>query len=35
MILVNAPKLGSSAPRYYYPGNPRSYYVGLKIGLGR
>jgi iron complex outermembrane receptor protein len=31
MILVNAPSFGGSAPRYYYPGNPRNYIVGFKV----
>jgi len=29
MILVNAPSFGSAEPRYYYPGLPRNYSVGL------
>jgi iron complex outermembrane receptor protein len=32
MILVNAPSFGNSAPRYYYPGLPRNYYVNVKVG---
>ncbi len=32
MILVNAPSFGDSAPRYYYPGLPRNYYVSMKVG---
>ena len=35
MILVNAPALGTTPPRYYYPGNPRSFYAGLRIGFRR
>jgi iron complex outermembrane receptor protein len=31
MILVNAPSFGGSAPRYYYPGLPREFYVGLRM----
>ena len=31
MILVNAPSFGSTAPRYYYPGEPRSFYVAIII----
>lgn len=31
MILVNAPSFGGSAPRYYYPGRPRSFVLGLKL----
>jgi len=33
MILVNAPSFGGNAPRYYYPGMPRNYYLSLKIGF--
>ena len=33
MILVNAPSFGSSAPRYYYPGEPRRFYVSLVFGF--
>jgi len=32
MILVNAPSFGGSAPRYYYPGLPRNYYVSVMVG---
>jgi iron complex outermembrane recepter protein len=32
MLAVNAPAFGSSQPRYYYPGNPRNYYVSVLIG---
>lgn len=32
MILPNAGSFGGSAPRYYYPGLPRNYYGGIKIG---
>jgi iron complex outermembrane receptor protein len=35
MILENAPKLGTTPPRYYYPGNPRSFYVGVSVGIGK
>jgi iron complex outermembrane receptor protein len=35
MVLVNAPQLGTATPRYYYPGNPRSFYAGLKISSGK
>jgi iron complex outermembrane receptor protein len=31
MIIVNAPSFGGSAPRYYYPGLPREFYVGLRM----
>lgn len=34
MILVNAPSFGSP-PRYYYPGYPVNFSVGLRIGLHR
>ena len=30
-ILINATSFGSSAPRYYYPGNPVNYYSGVNI----
>jgi iron complex outermembrane recepter protein len=33
MILVNAPSFGSAAPRYYYPGLPTHFTVGLKMGV--
>ncbi len=33
MIAVNAPAFGGNLPRYYYPGNPRNYYVTVLIGL--
>ena len=32
MILPNAPSLGANAPRYFYPGAPRNWYV--KVGVG-
>jgi iron complex outermembrane receptor protein len=31
MILINAPSFGGSAPRYYYPGSPRHFYLGMKL----
>jgi len=31
MILVNAPSFGGNQPRYYYPGLPRNYFVGLSL----
>lgn len=31
MVLVNAPSFGGSDPRYYYPGLPRNFHLGLKI----
>lgn len=30
-ILINAVGFGSTAPRYYYPGNPSNYYTGLNL----
>lgn len=33
MILVNAPSFGSSKPRYYYPGQPLSLYIGLVLNF--
>ncbi|MFA6401366.1 MAG: TonB-dependent receptor [Salinivirgaceae bacterium] len=33
MLLVNAPSPGGSAPRYYYPGEPRSFYVSSFVGF--
>lgn len=33
MILVNAPSFGGAQPRYYYPGLPRHFAVGLKAAL--
>ncbi len=33
MILVNAPSFGNNPPRYYYPGLPRHFVVGLRWGL--
>jgi iron complex outermembrane recepter protein len=32
MLLVNAPSFGS-APRYYYPGQPLSFYTGITINF--
>ena len=31
MILVNAPSFGGNPPRYYYPGLPRQFHLGLRI----
>jgi iron complex outermembrane receptor protein len=31
MILINAPSFGGRAPRYYYPGAPRHFQLGLKL----
>ncbi len=33
MLAVNAPAFGTSLPRYFYPGNPRNYFVSVLIGL--
>ncbi len=33
MLAVNAPAFGGNLPRYYYPGNPRNYFVSLLVGL--
>ena len=33
MIAVNAPSFGGNLPRYYYPGNPRNYFVSVLLGL--
>lgn len=33
MILVNAPSYGGSAPRYYYPGQPRNFFISLRFIL--
>jgi iron complex outermembrane receptor protein len=33
MLAVNAPSFGGNLPRYYYPGNPRNYYMSVLIGL--
>jgi len=33
MVLVNAPSFGSNAPRYYYPGAPRNFFISLGIDL--
>lgn len=32
MLAVNAPSFGGSLPRYYYPGNPRHYFVSVLLG---
>ncbi len=32
MLAVNAPAFGNAQPRYYYPGNPRNYFVSVLIG---
>lgn len=33
MVLINAPLFGSSLPRYYYPGLPRTYSISLNISI--
>jgi len=33
MILINAPSFGGSAPRYYYPGMPRYFFLGMSINF--
>ena len=33
MLAVNAPSVGGNLPRYYYPGNPRNYFVTVLIGI--
>ena len=33
MLAVNAPSFGGNPPRYYYPGNPRNFYIAVIIGL--
>lgn len=33
MLAVNAPSFGANLPRYYYPGNPRNYYLSVLFGL--
>ena len=30
-LQVNAASFGGNAPRYYYPGNPASFYIGIEI----
>lgn len=34
MLLVNAASFGNAAPRYYYPGLPRNFYLGIRLSLG-
>ena len=31
MILVNAPSFGGADPRYYYPGLPRNFFLGIEL----
>jgi iron complex outermembrane receptor protein len=33
MILINAPSFGGLAPRYYYPGSPRHFSLGLSVTI--
>ena len=33
MLAINAPSFGGNPPRYYYPGNPRNFFVTATIGL--
>lgn len=33
MVAVNAPSFGGRPARYFYPGNPRNYFVSVLIGL--
>jgi iron complex outermembrane recepter protein len=33
MFLTNAPSFGNTAPRYYYPGLPRNYFVAVQIAF--
>lgn len=33
MLAVNAPSFGGKPPRYYYPGNPRNFYLSILIGF--
>lgn len=33
MILINAPSFGGALPRYYYPANPRNYFLGIRLGI--
>jgi iron complex outermembrane recepter protein len=32
MLAVNAPAFGNASPRYYYPGNPRNYFLSVQMG---
>jgi iron complex outermembrane receptor protein len=31
MILINAPSFGGNDPRYYYPGSPRQFHLGIRL----
>ncbi len=33
MILINAPSFAGNDPRYYYPGTPRQFHLGVKLDL--
>lgn len=33
MILINAPSFGGNPPRYYYPGSPRHFFMGIKLSF--
>lgn len=33
MYLINAPSFGTTPPRYYYPGQPRNYYMTVQIAF--
>jgi iron complex outermembrane recepter protein len=33
MTLVNATAFGGALPRYYYPGSPRSWYIGISVSF--
>ncbi|NNF02733.1 MAG: TonB-dependent receptor plug domain-containing protein [Bacteroidia bacterium] len=33
MLLINATAFGGGLPRYYYPGNPVSYFVGVELSV--
>jgi iron complex outermembrane receptor protein len=35
MILINAPSFGGSDPRYYYPGSPRYFFLGVLMSFNR
>jgi iron complex outermembrane receptor protein len=33
MIAINAGSFGGNLPRYYYPGLPRNFYTGVRLGM--
>ena len=33
MLAVNILPTGNMSPRYFYPGNPRNYFLAIQIGL--